>query len=225
MAPRFTGPQGLDPFNTLQREMGRVFDEVMRGFGGFPRGNFSPQLDVHDSGDRLEVPAELPGLTQDDIDLRVEGDLLTLCGEKKVRREPDAAGAHLTECSYGRFQRSFRLPFSPDPSQVEASFEHGVLHISMKRPQQQGVGRIQINAASSSQSGGAPAQDAPSATPAPAGGSQNAPPQRSRQDEIDLAAEDSFPASDPPSWSGGTTTAGAPSGSQTPGPSGASPAG
>jgi HSP20 family protein len=237
MAPRFTGPQGLDPFNTFQREMGRVFDEVVRGFGGFPRGNFSPNLDVHDCGDRLEVSAELPGLQQDDIDLRLEGDLLTLCGEKRDAREASPGGAHLSERSYGRFQRSFRLPFSPDPAQVQARFEHGVLHVTLTRPTQQGAGRIPIHAGS----GAAPAPQAATSgdsPPVPAGGSQNAPPQRpqsappqrSSKDEIDLAAEESFPASDPPAWSGGTTAAGAPTGSSTPesstpGPSGASQSG
>jgi|GEM_PF-115456 len=131
-----------DPFNLLQREVNRVFDEVFRGF---PIGGFAPHLDVHETEQGLEVTAELPGMTSPDIDLRVEGDLLTLSGEKKQQQERDAAGRHMNERSYGRFQRSFRLPFTPDPAQVRARFDCGVLHITLTRPSRQDVGsRIAI---------------------------------------------------------------------------------
>jgi len=221
MMSRMSGPQGLDPFNTLQREMGRVFEEVLRGFTGAGRGALVPSLDVCERGDRLEVTAELPGIAQEDIDLRVEGDLLTLCGEKKDSRGSDAAGVQLTERSYGRFQRSFRLPFSPDPGQVTARFEHGVLHVTLPRPaEHKGMGRIPIGGA------GRERPQEQGSAPHAAGGSQNAPKQESHSDEVDEAARDSFPASDPPSWSGGTTTTGAPAGgSSTPGPSGAASSG
>ncbi len=134
-----------DPFNLLQREVNRVFDEVFRGF---PMGGFAPDLDVHETEHGLEATAELPGMAHSDIDLRVEGDLLTLAGEKKQQRQADQSGRHMSERTYGRFQRSFRLPFAPDPTQVQARFERGVLLITLPRPARQGVGgRIPIRAA------------------------------------------------------------------------------
>lgn len=158
MLSRFFQPGGggsgltsqSDPFGTFQREMNRVFDEVFRGFpamrqGAALMGGFAPNLDVHETERGLEITAELPGMAEADIDLKLEGDLLTLSGEKKLERKQEEGGMHLSERSYGRFQRAFRLPYAPDPQQVEAQFDKGVLRIALPRPQQQQQGsRIQI---------------------------------------------------------------------------------
>ena len=159
MISRFLNPQGgavsqgNDPFSLLQREVNRAFDEVFRGFPAIGRGaaglgGFAPQLDVRETELGLEIAAELPGMSEQDVDLRLEGDLLTLSGEKKDERTQDQGGLHLTERSFGRFQRSFRLPYRPDPNQVQAQFDKGVLRVTLPRPQpqQQSGGRIQIQA-------------------------------------------------------------------------------
>jgi HSP20 family protein len=94
----------------------------------------------------LEIAAELPGMSEQEIELRLEGDLLTLTGEKKDERTQERGGLHLMERSFGRFQRAFRLPYRPDPGQVQARFDKGILRIALPRPQQhqQSGGRIQI---------------------------------------------------------------------------------
>ncbi|MBD0272573.1 MAG: Hsp20/alpha crystallin family protein [Acetobacteraceae bacterium] len=167
MLSRFLNPQGgpvqqgNDPFSLFQREVNRAFDEVFRGFPAMGRGaaglgGFAPNLDVRETEQGLEVSAELPGMSEEDIDLRLEGDLLTLSGEKKDERTQEQGGLHLTERSFGRFQRAFRLPFQPNPEQVQARFEKGVLRITLPKPQQQqSGGRIQIRAgAGGGQQGG-----------------------------------------------------------------------
>ena len=152
--------QGNDPFSLFQREVNRAFDEVFRGFPAMGRGaaglgGFAPNLDVRETEQGLEVSAELPGMSEEDIDLRLEGDLLTLSGEKKDERTQEQGGLHLTERSFGRFQRAFRLPFQPNPEQVQAQFEKGVLRITLPKPQQQqGGGRIQIRAGAGGGVGG-----------------------------------------------------------------------
>jgi HSP20 family protein len=157
MLSRFFGPgTGLatqaDPFGTFQREMNRVFDEVFRGFPAMGRGaavmgGFAPTLDVHETERGLELTAELPGMSENDIDLKLEGDLLSISGEKKQERTEEQGGMHLSERSYGRFHRAFRLPFTPDPQQVEARFDKGILYVTLPRPAQQQQGsRIQIRA-------------------------------------------------------------------------------
>lgn len=169
MLSRFLNPQGgpvqqaNDPFSLFQREVNRAFDEVFRGFPAMGRGaaglgGFAPSLDVRETEQGLEVSAELPGMSEEDIDLRLEGDLLILAGEKKDERTQEQGGLHLTERSFGRFQRSFRLPFPPNPEQVQAQFDKGVLRIALPKPQQQqGGGRIQIRAGA----GGGGQQGAP----------------------------------------------------------------
>src|SRR3712207_2615565 len=123
----------------------------------------------------LEISAELPGMSEQDVDLRLEGDLLTLAGEKKDERTQDQGGLHLTERSFGRFQRSFRLPYRPDPNQVRAQFDKGVLRVALPRPQpqQQGGGRIQIQAGGGGQPQPQPVSQAPSASHDAATGRQS----------------------------------------------------
>ena len=182
MISRFLNPQGgpvqqgSDPFSLLQREVNRAFDEVFRGFPAIGRGaaglgGFAPQLDVRETEQGLEVSAELPGMSEQDIELRLDGDLLTLAGEKKDERTQDQGGLHLTERSFGRFQRSFRLPYQPSPEQVQARFDKGVLRVALPRPQQQqqGGGRIQVQAGGgSSGAGQQQGGDGQSASQAPA---------------------------------------------------------
>jgi HSP20 family protein len=136
-----------DPFLELHREMNRLFDDASRGLGGgrdtTDMALMAPRMDIHESENALEVTAELPGVSQNDVDLRIEGDVLTIRGEKRKERQDQQA--HVVERSYGSFQRSVQLPFAPDPEQVEANFEHGVLTVVLpKQAQQEKAQKIQI---------------------------------------------------------------------------------
>ncbi len=123
-----------DVFGTLQREVNRVFDQM---FGGGPAarfGAFAPSLEMKEGDGALVVTAELPGMEEKDIELSVDGDILTISGEKKQEKAEEKEGFHLSERSYGAFRRSVRLPFGPDPAKAEASFEKGVLRVTLPRP-------------------------------------------------------------------------------------------
>ncbi|HUP10440.1 MAG TPA: Hsp20 family protein [Caldimonas sp.] len=177
MANRFFSPmvRGGDPLMGLYRDMNRLFDDVfsgtsMRSMGGIPA------LDVRDEDDGLCVAAELPGVKPDDVDVRLDGDLLTISGEKRSDSDPQQNAHHVMERSYGRFSRSVQLPFRPDPDQVQADFEHGVLTVHLKRsPQQQGSRRIPVRGPTGGsqmmQSGGGAAQASGSSAGASTGGS------------------------------------------------------
>lgn len=146
MASRFLVPFGGrpsmmrgDPFLQLHREMNRLFDDTFRGFGGGEGGQgggtIMPSLDVHDIDDGIEVTAELPGVAKDDIDLSLDGDMLTISGEKKNERKDERA--HVVERSYGSFRRSVQLPFAPDPGKVQADCDNGILRIRLPRGAEQ----------------------------------------------------------------------------------------
>ena len=171
MATRFLAPYGrglrtYDPLLDLHREMNRLFDDVF-SFGGGGGGAWggstaaayasAPRLDIHESDQELTVEAELPGVDRADLDVRLDGDLLTISGEKRSRRDDKQHNAHLSECSYGRFQRSVQLPFRPEANDVQAEFDGGVLKLRMpKRPEvQEGSRRIEVKEGQRSLQGGA----------------------------------------------------------------------
>ena len=140
------GGRGLlsrDPFLDLHREVNRLFDDSFRnmregteGVGGFM---LSPKVDVCPTDDGWEITAELPGVDQEDIDLRLEGDVLTISGEKRDERKDDKD--RFVERSYGSFTRSFQLPFSPDPDKVTADCDRGVLTVKLPKAAEQDKSR------------------------------------------------------------------------------------
>jgi HSP20 family protein len=142
-----------DPFLSLHREMNRLFDDVFRGAGlpaagsqGQGVGNFvNASMNVSETEKELRITAELPGVTEQDIDISLDDDVLTIRGEKKFERTDDKENFHFVERSYGTFQRSLRLPFPADPEQVQASFENGVLTVTLpKTGRQERSRRIQV---------------------------------------------------------------------------------
>lgn len=124
----------LSPFFTLRREMDRVFDEAFRGFGlsAFGQGGFNwPQVEVADRDKEICVTAELPGLEEKDVELRVEDNVLILRGEK--RTVFDDADRQYSERSYGRFERHLALPAEVDEDRASATFRNGVLTVTLPK--------------------------------------------------------------------------------------------
>jgi HSP20 family protein len=146
---RGRGQFGLDPLLDLHREMNRMFNDVFSGGaladvrGG---GMNMPRLDVREKDGELCVMAELPGVDQRDLDIQLDKDVLTIRGERRNETQEDDANYYLMEHSYGRFERSVQLPFTPKPDEVKASFDKGVLTIRMPKTQDQGAHRIQLSA-------------------------------------------------------------------------------
>ena len=137
-------PQYRDPFQEMRTEMDRLFDSFIgRGFGGFPAvsgegrtGAMMPTVDVRESDGQIVVEAELPGLDEKDLHVTLKEGVLRIQGEKKSEREEKKEDYHLTERSYGRYERSFRLPDGIDEEKIAASFKNGVLQITIpKKPE------------------------------------------------------------------------------------------
>jgi HSP20 family protein len=144
-----------DPFLSLHREMNRLFDDVFRGAalptasgsqGQGDVGTFvNASINVSETDNEIRITAELPGVTEKDIDVSLDDDVLTIRGEKKFERKNEKENFHFVERSYGTFQRSLRLPYAVDSEQVQASFENGVLTVTLpKTGRQERSRRIQV---------------------------------------------------------------------------------
>ena len=131
---------GGDPFLALHRDVNRLFDEAFRGMpapGGHQQGSSGnivhAHMNVSETEREIRITAELPGVTQDDVEVTLDDDVLTIRGEKRFEQRDEKENFHFLECSYGTFQRSLRLPYPIDPEQVQASFENGVLTVTLPK--------------------------------------------------------------------------------------------
>jgi HSP20 family protein len=120
--------------------MNRLFDDVLRGTGlpstsrQVEGSNFiNAQMNISETQNEIRITAELPGVSEQDIDISLEDDMLTIRGEKKFERKDEKENFHFVECSYGTFQRSVRLPYQVDPDQVQARYENGVLTVTVPK--------------------------------------------------------------------------------------------
>lgn len=156
-----------DPLTSLHSEMNRMFDNVYRGAlpatDAAPGGNslISADMNVSETDAEYRITAELPGVHEDDIDVRLDNDVLTVRGEKKYSRTEgdEKENYHLVERSYGTFQRSLRLPTPVDADRVSATCDNGVLHITLpKTGEQERSRRIQVRAGAGEERSKADAQ-------------------------------------------------------------------
>jgi HSP20 family protein len=114
----------------------RLFEEFFNDFpfsGSFPsaRESWSPAVDILEKDGDLILRAELPGMTEKQIELKLEGNTLTLKGERKLENEDKKSNYHRVESFYGSFMRTFRLPDTVDMGKISADFKNGVLTITM----------------------------------------------------------------------------------------------
>lgn len=147
-APRVS--REWEPFETLRRQMDRLFEDVGRGFGlGGPLGSaffaMRPSLLAEEAGTRrpavdliekdgaYEIVAELPGIAPADVEVKLANGILTLKGEKKEEREETRTGYHVAERRFGAFQRSFQLPDGIQEDAIAATFANGVLTVTLPK--------------------------------------------------------------------------------------------
>lgn len=119
----------------LRREMDRLFDRFFESpLAELPAlGDWTPALDVSEGKDSITVTAELPGVDPKDIAVSLEGDLLTIKGEKEQKKEEKDERHHRVERSWGAFMRSVRLPAPVDNGKVSAAFKDGVVTITLPK--------------------------------------------------------------------------------------------
>ncbi len=147
-AERAAVPAAWRPFESLRHEVDRLFEDFDRGFWRFPsrspfdiepfwrRGVTAPVVDIVEREKDYQVAAELPGIEEKDVEVKVTDDVMTIKGEKKEEKEEKKKDYYLSERRYGAFQRSFSLPDGVDADKIEASFKKGVLTVTLpKKPE------------------------------------------------------------------------------------------
>jgi len=105
---------------------------------------WAPTVDIYDRDDHIVVQAELPGVKKEDIDIRVEDNVLSLSGERTRETEVKEDGYYRTERRYGKFGRSFRLPKATKPEKIDASFKDGVLTILVPKGEESKPKQISV---------------------------------------------------------------------------------
>ena len=122
-------------FDTLQREIDRVFDTFNHGIPVFGARPAFPSMDVTESDHEIEISCELPGLEEKDVKVSLADGVLTIEGEKRAEKEEKSKSYQVLERSYGSFSRSITLPAHIDAQSVKASMRHGVLWVTVAKPQ------------------------------------------------------------------------------------------
>ena len=141
---RYSFRNRLQELDQLANRFGRVFGgEVPSPANG---SNWLPAVNVEESGEELVLTAEVPGMTQDDIDIELENNVLTISGETshEVNQEDDERRYHVWERRFGSFQRSFTLPRTVRPEDIVAEYRDGILTVRMPKVPEAKSRRIQI---------------------------------------------------------------------------------
>ncbi len=130
----------LDPVEELrkmQERMSRLFEELPEALGSSlpaaPETTQVPYVDVVDRGNDIVVTADMPGVDKKDIKINVRGDMLEISAEKKAEKEEKEKGYVRHERSYNRFYRSIRLPSPVEKDNARASFNNGVLEVTLPK--------------------------------------------------------------------------------------------
>ena len=142
-------PSPWRPFENLRREMDRLFDDFGAGMwrAPFPRSFFDvaplgrseptwaavPAVDVTETEKSYEIKAELPGMEEKNIEVKLADGILTIKGEKQEEKEEKQKDYYLRERSFGSFQRSFQVPDGVDTNKIEANFKNGLLTLSLPK--------------------------------------------------------------------------------------------
>ena len=153
-APARSEEENGDSLYDVRREMNRLFDDFFRGadlMTPFERERtFTPSINVTENDSAIEVTAELPGMDENDIDLTLSRQGLTIRGEKREEKEEEGKNYYTRERSYGYFRRNIPVPMDAiEQDNVEATFDRGILTITLPKREEAGPDTKRIEVKSS----------------------------------------------------------------------------
>jgi HSP20 family protein len=190
-----------DPFRemvTFREAMDRWLQQSISGTGQL-LSNMRPEsipIDVIERDDAFELRAALPGVRPEDVEVTVQGERVTIRAEARGAAESESENWLMREHRYGVIQRSITLPVAVSSDNAAARIENGVL--SLRLPKTQGVAARRINVASSSPASST--SPTPSSEGAPSNKAHGSRDHTAQGDRVTEESQESFPASDPPSW-------------------------
>jgi HSP20 family protein len=141
----------LSTMQDRMNRMDRLFRESYSPEGpeeALTTTNFAPPVDIYEDEHNIALKLEVPGIDENDIDVRIEGNTLTVHGERKIEKEEKEENFRRIERQYGSFTRSFTLPSSVDPGQVNANYDKGVLKINLAKKAEAKPKQIKVNVGS-----------------------------------------------------------------------------
>ena len=136
-SPMLYRDRDYDPFQSLHREVDRLFDNALRGFDLAPAfdrfngGSTWPSIEITETDNQIEVAAEIPGLDEKDVEITLQDGVLSLRGEKRTAN--DDKDKHFSERFYGRFERRIAVGTDIDEDKVNAKFRKGVLTVTLPK--------------------------------------------------------------------------------------------
>jgi len=117
----------------LQNRVNSFFQDFAAEGNAEAAGKFIPAVDIYDDGEKVVVKLEIPGVKEEDVDIRVENQTLSVRGERKFEAEEKQENFKRVERHYGSFHRSFTLPISVDTESIAATYDAGVLKLELKK--------------------------------------------------------------------------------------------
>jgi HSP20 family protein len=131
-----------EPFGA---EFDRLFNTLFDRSAGEAR-SWTPPMDLVEAEDHFLLRADLPGLKEEDVSIELRDNTLRISGERKAEHEQRERGWYRLERQFGKFSRALTLPEGVDPDAIEANFAHGVLEVTIPKPEEKKPRRIEIKA-------------------------------------------------------------------------------
>ena len=137
-----------DPFRevvALQNRVNSLFRDMNEGDSPLTTASFVPAVDIYEDNSKVVLKLEVPGIEENDLDVRVENNTLTVRGERKFDKEEKEENFHRIERRYGSFYRAFTLPTTVDAEHINAAYDNGILKIELNKKPEAQPKQIRVN--------------------------------------------------------------------------------
>lgn len=141
---RNTLPALFNDRETSNLRFSELLDEMMESAFPGGRSSFIPELNIYETGKKFEITLALPGMSKEDINISLEGNTLNISGERELKKEEDKK-YHRVESRFGKFKRTIPLPDTIDEENIDASYENGVLTITVPKHKEKMGKKIEVS--------------------------------------------------------------------------------